>query len=569
MKKNSLFLGETNDTDINLIISENDYRPAILSLNNKHFPKIIPQDDQIMKLLKESQNKYKDSIRFVYNNRRYSALNNQFDFSVIYAETIIEADINNIEDIQIQSVRYYLSNFNRYILDGNISNKFENSEFTRKISMPEFSTKINYKNLEVSIFNKYLFDTEKNDRKFKIDEYPVIEYRTNDKFEFYDIVSFSHDLSMIFTYLTGYECYPMHIWVSDDNSYYRSLYKPVPTIRDINIVTSHEFIFKFKDLCEKNDFSKIFTNYYSNERFIKFKKLYSRFYYLYSSQNEWEYELLGYLSVFEKSISNIQKYKYIDIEIKKNIIDTVKNSLLTEFKKNRNIDYEPIEKSVLNYKEKLTYQKKHFLTFREKYLVWIENLDQTLNSIFSFDEREFKIIKKLRDDIAHSNSIDYSDYDISKIFEIIEKMKLILLYLIYTDLGFDLKRIISNLHSTMNPILRKSNIDKVALKRASGRIPFIKINNHDFKYFAEHNLMYLVVEKKTENTDINYLINKSFTENVNNSWINDDGKQFHNIRDFLKDLYKPNNIEINFSSGYVETKDGLLKDVHGLCIIDI
>lgn len=570
MKKNSIYLGENSTTEIDIIISKNTYLPAKLVLNNKSFPKIEFSDENTIKIIKENKKKLKDSLTFVYKSRRYTAIDNQFDYSIIHSSMIIESEVVNKKEYSFTSIRFYLTNLNNYMLYGNIETKIENDNIIRNINIPKFDVQINYHGESIRFFNKYICDTKKEDRAFVVDEYPCLIIESKNGFKIENIQSFCHDVCMIFSFITGSPCHPLYTWISKDNSYYQSCYFPVPNIKETEIEFHLEYILKFKDLCNKNYFETIIKNYYSKDKNLLFKKLFSRFYYLMISNNEWEYALLGYISIYEKYISKTSKKITRKNIIPVETIETVKAQLIGKIKTEINdVDFKIIKDIIDSFNDKITLEQKKERNFREKHLEWINSLDKTLISIFNFTEEEFKTIKKLRDNIAHSNVIEYQNYDFNDLFKIVNKLKLIILYIIYNNMGLENSYIIKNLSSTMNKLKRNSNIDFISLKRATGIVPFLLVSKEDFDYFADQNYHDVVIEISKENNQLHYNINRENTKKVNNKWEDLNQNKFSDIRAFLRYLYNNINIEIKYSPGYIETDEGDILEINGTSLIEI
>lgn len=185
----------------------------------------------------------------------------------------------------------------------------------------------------------------------------------------------------------------------------------------------------------------------------------------------WEYKILGYISLLDKFVKNFVARKNINV-VASGRLKKIRNILTNSKPK---IDSKQIESIIQDVKATLTSKRRP--TFTENFKSAVAHTDPGIIKIISISGEDFHTIKKIRDNIAHGESIETETRYIDNLQIIMEKVKLLLTFWAFQDLGFGAQEFATMLAigTRRIPRLLRDNLNKAHLARITKTAEFIQV----------------------------------------------------------------------------------------------
>lgn len=298
--------------------------------------------------------------------------------------------------------------------------------------------------------------------------------RSDGEFSFSEIKSKPLELSSLLSILIAYPISISGIWVIGSNGHPVPLYYPTFKKTDRKF---EENVFWRNALISRSAldgcWQTIFERYYDS----KFRKIHwSRLAGMQQYEGFWEYKVLGYVSLLDGYTSKLTKENGIKpinkkpdkVDVLLNALDSIKLPLTQE----QLTEVKPLIECAL--------PKRRGLSLAEKYNYLIENTDADIVKIINLSDDDFKLIKDVRDIIAHGNAVDLIEYPYEKIHSITQKLALLLTYHAVVDFGIATGDFIKSLHSTINILSYSKGLDLIHLQRIIEPDSFLKVSQSLF-----------------------------------------------------------------------------------------
>ena len=180
-------------------------------------------------------------------------------------------------------------------------------------------------------------------------------------------------------------------------------------------------------------------------------------------------------------------------------------------------------------------------------------------------DENIKILKGLRDDVAHANEIKNATSDYTYIFLLKDKLILLIYYLIYKDLGIDDKDVINNFYKSFHELIRNPELNRKFLDLAAGEIPFFNVDQETYENVKSSSLYYISLEINEK--EKKYKFNKDINDKILKIW--SIGKsEFSKMVDFVISFYPKNKVvdAKYLNAAYIQYNDNSIK-IHGLCMV--
>jgi len=114
-------------------------------------------------------------------------------------------------------------------------------------------------------------------------------------------------------------------------------------------------------------------------------------------------------------------------------------------------------------------------TFASKFDALMKKLDQDVVKVINFTTADFKRIKRLRDQVAHALPISYKSSDLTPMLAIMNRLKLLLTYLFFLEVGLQKDVFLRCLAQPRNQLRMRAEIDEVHLHRLLKPDSFFKV----------------------------------------------------------------------------------------------
>ncbi|WP_157633089.1 HEPN domain-containing protein [Burkholderia ubonensis] len=266
----------------------------------------------------------------------------------------------------------------------------------------------------------------------------------------------------------------IHVQTVDTNRFHRLYF---PTFRSVDRDTSDSTFVRscFTQKHALDDrWQTIFQNYYrSPHRSVRWTRLAGMQRY----EGFWEYKVLGYISLLDSYVShyagrgkksltppNPKKMSALEgelVQMSPKLGETTIKSILDAVNRMFSFSQEP--------------------KFPEKYQATIAATDADIVKIINIAERDFRLIKRVRDKIAHGDDIGLEDGDLEQIGTVVSRIELLLTYCAYIDFGLSKTDFLEGLNNPLCRLRRLSQIDEKHLARVSETAEFFQVSPEVFR----------------------------------------------------------------------------------------
>jgi len=180
---------------------------------------------------------------------------------------------------------------------------------------------------------------------------------------------------------------------------------------------------------------------------------------------------------------------------------------------------------------------------------------------------DFKHIKDIRDKVAHGGTPKTNNHlEITHEITIKSKIMVLILYYIYTDLGFDKEDFNRFLSRRFNKILRSAQLNKEKIDRYSENVKFYEISNTSFEKAKNTNGHQLVFKHDSNSNSL--IFDDVLTDKVK-KWPSESNTQ-SNLEQFVFDTVSQSMKcgKVGYLNRLYVTHGEESKELWGVCVID-
>lgn len=191
----------------------------------------------------------------------------------------------------------------------------------------------------------------------------------------------------------------------------------------------------------------------------------------------WEFQFLGLMAIVDR-YTKVKYEKDHEYVFKKRDINKVL-SLFNDFIKKTeklNSEEEKIKETLAKKIKGLRKWEKKDLFSRINRLINSELFISEGDPLFKFNEEEIKRIVKIRDDIAHGESVKFEGFDYSFISQKNCQLRLIIISLIYKELGISETTILKGIRHSHHHDVLNAEINEYLLNILIGDVPVFNSN---------------------------------------------------------------------------------------------
>ena len=195
----------------------------------------------------------------------------------------------------------------------------------------------------------------------------------------------------------------------------------------------------------------------------------------------WEYKALGYVSMLDRYVTEFTK------SVQGLSTRGVLPDRLLEFREGIGQLSHPLS---IDQSEQLlalaarVFEQERELTFAEKYEVALAHTNRDIARIINLSDEDFRLIKRVRDKIAHGDDAGLEQQDFQRVGTIVARLTLLLTYWAYLDVGLTDADFMECLTRTHHQLRFQALIDRVHLARMTGTAEFFSVSAIKFRSFA-------------------------------------------------------------------------------------
>lgn len=196
----------------------------------------------------------------------------------------------------------------------------------------------------------------------------------------------------------------------------------------------------------------------------------------------WEYNALGYVSLLDSYVSHSPPKKAVKPprpEGMRRLQDALSGFA------------PPLDQEVLIEvldAVRATFSYPQEAKFPEKYAAAIASTDADIVKIINLSNENFRLIKKVRDKVAHGQALELEDGESQQIHVVVSRIELLLTYWAYLDFGVSKEDFLKGLRIPFTRLRRLARIDEKHLARVTDSAEFFSLEANSFGELSSRNL---------------------------------------------------------------------------------
>jgi hypothetical protein len=304
--------------------------------------------------------------------------------------------------------------------------------------------------------------------------------RTIGKFSLRDLQSKALELACLLSILIAYPISIVSVEAMTDDGRLYHAYSPTFKKVERDLSDSSFWIKCFVQRRAIEDrWQTILENYYKS---IYRKASWVRLAGMQRYEGFWEYKALGYVSLLDKYVT--QRAKGV-----KGLLATGPSpEKLSEFKDAIAQLLPPLvdaQRDELIDVVGRVFASERGMTFSQKYKLALANTDDDIVRIINLSDDDFKLIKRVRDKIAHGNDPGLQESDFGNASVIVSRIALLMTYRAFLDLGLTTADFLQCLTTTHSRLRFESQPDAIHLARVTKTAKFFNVSRAKFQALSK------------------------------------------------------------------------------------
>lgn len=387
-------------------------------------------------------------------------------------------------------------------------------------------------------------------------------------FEFENAITFSeiekylYKSKNLFTWITGFPVKVSKIEVSDGENR-GTLY--IPTVKDTSehdLSYPNSFMLAYR---LREHFVKICESYFVKNTF-EFENIWSRTIPLYNFNGVLEYETMLYTAILDKYCSHkvdqlnldtmLDEDEYTELMGKLSALISGDTELVKTFSKGILADLSNVK--VL--REALP--NRSAATFKQKVKKYLNHIGKHVTEVF-LSNADLHFIKDVRDRAAHGEVEQFTTDQVSKIYW---KLRMLVTYLIYKDLGLSDDDFLKVISFTFNPLALNCDTDEFKLDTKLNKAIALPVSESVFSELLSKLRVHLVL---TRNENL-YEVHKEYTAKLSNyfSVENSTDRKINRLDEYVKTLLENPKLEAKYTGNAYITHKRKSHKLHSIILVD-
>lgn len=283
---------------------------------------------------------------------------------------------------------------------------------------------------------------------------------TQDRFTLANVKQQAHQFSNLLSILLAHPCSIVSVDVYADDKHGAHLYYPVRTRRSAEDTSEDPERISFRSFFTlKSDldphWDSVVKKFFASEyRGV----IWSRLAGMQHHEGFWEHRVLGYVTLLDGYVSErIKKAKG-----KPMLPPKQKRAFVQRLGSKRLALTTQQQETLMAAVTEIFSQHD---TFASKFKKLIEELDADVYKIINLSADDLKLIKALRDQVAHGLELSFKERNLTPVLVIVNRIVLLLMHLFFLEVDLEKGLFLRGLERPFNKLRRESEIDEVHLAR--------------------------------------------------------------------------------------------------------
>lgn len=493
-----------------------------LFISNKSFPQLQIENSMHRRDLYDYFKTPPTTIEYISKWFRFTLYNNEFSGGAFSPEYIVMgADPESVNGVEISLSGLY-SFFDGYsnleVQDShngkNIKEHFVNTQFYIDNDLYYFSV-------------EHDFSYTKNiDTTTLVEDAYVKIWNPSGEISLDNIKKITKQIRIIFSLLLGFDLSIKKTWlVNKLGQRSNSFYFHSPSKSGQPFERPHDCFIYSANLLTEDEWVKILNSAFNNMS-NSMTEFWVRLVSMFSYKGFWEYEILGVVSLldaYSNSHHKLKTEKKISAHAFKKLRKQMKDVLI-KYKESLplNDKYSSSCEVIDNITLQIGYIKNtNAQDFKLKLNFLIANISSNIKNLLDFKDDDFEMIIKIRNSAAHGSPIDESIMqNIQRAMIVKEKIKFLLLYLLFKEMDFPDNDFVRLCERTFNKIKLGATLDSYTLSVVFGNGVAFEVtqkNLDEAKKVSKMNMpiIYHVKSDRFEvnDTKLNEIVESIYTKN--------------------------------------------------------
>lgn len=438
----------------------------------------------------------------------------------------------------------------------------ENGDLSGNITIEPLETTVweDEHPIKVGLHQNYRLSSTSTNDGFMFTSSMILFFEFKNTITFKEIENYLHKSKNLFTWITGFPIKVSKIEVSD-SEHSGVLY--IPTVKDISKHDlSYPNSFMLADQFRRN-FVKVCESYFVKNTF-EFENIWSRTIPLYNFNGVLEYETMLYAAILDKYCSyKVEKLNLetkLDEEEYSELINKLSGLISgnTELVKIFSKDILTDMRDVRRLRELLP--NRSVATFKQKVKQYLNHIGNNVTEVFISND-DLHLVKEIRDRAAHGEVEQFTTNKVSKIYW---KLRMLVIYLIYKDLGISDDDFLQIISFTFNKLAANCDKDNYKLDIKLNNAISLPVPESVFNELSSKLRAHLVFTR----TDNLYKVDEDYTSELSKYLSKPTEGEINRLDEYLQTLIKGTKLEVRYTNNAYVTYNQKNHKLHGTFIVD-
>jgi hypothetical protein len=187
----------------------------------------------------------------------------------------------------------------------------------------------------------------------------------------------------------------------------------------------------------------------------------------------WEHKALAYVSLLDRYVTQLAESVNGSLRIEAYTAKLIKfNEKIRELSS-------PLTAAQIDEVSAIAetiFEQERGLTFVEKYEIALKHTDSDISKIINLSDEDFRLVKRMRDKIAHGDDVEIQQNDFQKVNTIVARLALLLTYWAFLDIGLTNDDFTMCLRRTHHRLRFDAELDQVHLARVTQTAAFFAVS---------------------------------------------------------------------------------------------
>lgn len=219
---------------------------------------------------------------------------------------------------------------------------------------------------------------------------------------------------------------------------------------------------------------KVFKNFFAGESRKRFDAFWKRIVGLLNYKGFWEYQILGYVSLFDAYSQSYRTKR--NNRINRAVFEEMKDEIKSVIRRYKDLPTNtnsslPVFESIIAGVDKI--RNTVSMDFSERFNNSMMNpnfIDNRINLMIGLTNNEMSILKEIRDLSAHGRPVLRAGVDLTNELTLMNKLAVLLMYLIHKDFGFSDAQFASYACRSLNTYIRDAHLNEFHRDSIIGKV---------------------------------------------------------------------------------------------------